>query len=77
MSTTEQVKKVIAEALSIDIEINDSDTLDDLGADSLDGIEIVMDLEERFDVEITDEDVTDATTVHDFIVVVENALEAK
>jgi len=77
MSTPEKVKKIIAEALSIDTEINDADTLEDLGADSLDGIEIVMDLEERFDIEISDEDVTDATTVHDFIVVVENALAEK
>jgi len=77
MSTSKKVKKVITDALSINTEIEDSVTLDDLGADSLDGLEIVMDLEEKFNVSISDEDVANTTTVHDFIVVVENALAKK
>tara|TARA_B100001113_G_C21093364_1_gene615397 strand:- start:597 stop:839 length:243 start_codon:yes stop_codon:yes gene_type:complete len=61
----EQIKKVITEQLGVsEDEINmDSSYTDDLGADSLDTVELVMALEENFDTEIADEDAEKLTTV--------------
>jgi acyl carrier protein len=59
------VKKIIAEQLSLkedDIK-SGSSFIEDLGADSLDMVELVMALEERFDTEISDEDSQKITTV--------------
>lgn len=66
MSTNEErVKKVIIEKLGVKEEEvkNDSSFVDDLGADSLDTVELVMALEEEFDTEIPDEDAEKITTV--------------
>lgn len=54
----ERVKKIIVEQLAADIsEVkNDAKFVQDLGADSLDTVELVMALEEEFDIEIPDED---------------------
>tara|TARA_B100001142_G_scaffold188743_1_gene187900 strand:- start:507 stop:749 length:243 start_codon:yes stop_codon:yes gene_type:complete len=61
----EQIKKVITEQLGVsEDEINmESSYTDDLGADSLDTVELVMALEENFDTEIADEDAEKLTTV--------------
>jgi acyl carrier protein len=59
MSTVEQqVKKIVAEQLGVKEEevTNDASFVDDLGADSLDTVELVMALEEEFETEIPDED---------------------
>ncbi len=63
----EKVKKIIAEQLGVDeSEItNESHFIDDLGADSLDTVELVMALEEEFGIEIPDEDAEKIQTVGD------------
>ena len=63
------VKKIIAEQLGVnEAEIkNDSSFVDDLGADSLDTVELVMALEEEFECEIPDEDAEKITTVQQTI----------
>ena len=63
----EKVKKIIAEQLGVDeSEITDeSHFIDDLGADSLDTVELVMALEEEFGIEIPDEDAEKIQTVGD------------
>ena len=60
-----RVKKIIAEQLGVnEAEIkNESSFVDDLGADSLDTVELVMALEEEFETEIPDEDAEKITTV--------------
>lgn len=66
MSDNEQrVRKIVAEQLGVnESEIkNDSSFVNDLGADSLDTVELVMALEEEFGVEIPDEDAEKITTV--------------
>ena len=66
MSTVEQqVKAIVAEQLGVKAEqvTNDASFVDDLGADSLDTVELVMALEEAFEIEIPDEDAEKITTV--------------
>ncbi|MGC9162025.1 MAG: acyl carrier protein [Thiomonas sp.] len=66
MSDIEQrVKKIIAEQLGVaeDQVTNDKSFVDDLGADSLDTVELVMALEDEFHIEIPDEDAEKITTV--------------
>ena len=60
-----KVKKIVAEQLSVDeAEVTtESSFIDDLGADSLDTVELVMALEEEFGVEISDEDADKIRTV--------------
>jgi acyl carrier protein len=60
----ERVKKIVAEQLGVKDEIaNDASFVDDLGADSLDTVELVMALEEEFECEIPDEEAEKITTV--------------
>jgi acyl carrier protein len=65
----EAVKKVVAEQLGVsDSEVKkESSFVDDLGADSLDTVELVMALEENFGIEIPDEDAEKIKTVGDTI----------
>ena len=66
----EKVKKIIADHLGIDDMdkiTNDAKFIDDLGADSLDTVELVMAFEEAFDVEIPDEKAETILTVGDAI----------
>ncbi|WP_026959020.1 MULTISPECIES: acyl carrier protein [Aliagarivorans] len=66
MSTIEErVKKIIVEQLGVgeDEVKNEASFVDDLGADSLDTVELVMALEEEFDTEIPDEEAEKITTV--------------
>jgi acyl carrier protein len=60
-----RVKKIIEEQLGVGAEqvTNEASFIDDLGADSLDTVELVMALEEEFDIEIPDEDAEKMTTV--------------
>lgn len=64
-SVDERVTKIVAEQLGVaESEItNSSSFVDDLGADSLDTVELVMALEEEFDTEIPDEEAEKITTV--------------
>ncbi|AOY59579.1 MULTISPECIES: acyl carrier protein [Desulfococcus] len=63
----EKVKKIIAEKLSVDIDevIPEAAFVDDLGADSLDLVELIMSMEEEFDIEISDEDSEKMVKVQD------------
>ena len=65
MSGDERVKGIVAEQLdtSVDEINNESSFIDDLGADSLDTVELVMALEEEFDIEISDEEAENISTV--------------
>ncbi len=65
----ERVKKIVAEQLSVSDEqvTNDASFVDDLGADSLDTVELVMALEEEFEADIPDEEAEKIVTVQDAI----------
>lgn len=62
-----KVRNIVAEQLGVDVaEVKpDARILDDLGADSLDVVEMVMSLEEAFDIEVPDQDVEELRTVAD------------
>ena len=64
-----RVKKIVAEQLGVaEAEVkNESSFVEDLGADSLDNVELVMALEEEFDCEIPDEEAEKITTVQQAI----------
>jgi acyl carrier protein len=68
-SIEERVKKIIIEQLGVKPEevTNDASFVEDLGADSLDTVELVMALEEEFECEIPDEDAEKITTVQQAI----------
>jgi acyl carrier protein len=73
MSIEERIKKIICEQL----EVNEKDVapeasfVDDLGADSLDQVELIMAMEEEFDISISDEEAEKIVTVRDAIEYVE------
>ncbi len=69
MSVEERVKKIISEKLSVDLEevVPEASFVDDLGADSLDLVELIMSMEEEFDTDISDEDAEQIATVQDAI----------
>ncbi len=65
MAIEEKVKQIIVDQLGVNAEevTNEASFIDDLGADSLDTVELVMALEEEFDIEIPDEDAEKITKV--------------
>jgi acyl carrier protein len=75
LTIAERARKLIAEHLDHDIEnaADNASMMDDLGADSLDNVELLMAFEEEFDVEITDDEAENLLTVGDVI----KALETK
>ena len=74
MALLDDVNEVVIEQLDCDpAEVKeDSKFIEDLGADSLDVVELVMALEEKFDIEIPDEDAEKILTVADAIKYIEN-----
>ena len=64
-SIAERIKQIVAEQLGVDEDqvTSEASFMDDLGADSLDTVELVMALEEEFDIEISDEDAEKIQTV--------------
>ena len=64
-----KVKKIIAEKLGVDLEevVPEASFVDDLGADSLDLVELIMSMEEEFDTDIPDEEAEKIQTVQDAI----------
>ncbi|HLK59742.1 MAG TPA: acyl carrier protein [Chthonomonadaceae bacterium] len=78
MNTFERVRKVLVEQLDVseDEVTPTASIVDDLGADSLDVVEIIMGLEEEFDVEIPDEDAEKITTVQQIMDYVEEKAKA-
>ena len=65
----DKLRKIIAEQLSVDEEevVPEASFIEDLNADSLDLVELIMTLEEEFDVKISDEDAENIRTVQDAI----------
>ncbi|ALA95548.1 acyl carrier protein [Leptotrichia sp. oral taxon 212] len=70
----EKIKSIVADQLGVDEDqvTEDASFIDDLGADSLDTVELIMAFEEEFDVEIPDEDAQKIKTVKDVIEYIES-----
>ena len=69
----EKINKIITDTLKLTRPIKDSDRLDyDFGADPLDEIEIIMEIEEEFNIEISDRDAEMLVTIADFYALVES-----
>jgi acyl carrier protein len=68
-SNADRIKQIVAEQLGVDEDqvTTAASFMDDLGADSLDTVELVMALEEEFDIEISDEDAEKIQTVQNAI----------
>jgi acyl carrier protein len=79
MSVEQRVKQIIVEQLGVDESQvdNTASFVDDLGADSLDIVELVMAFEEAFDIDIPDEDAEKITTVKDAVEYIENKTAKK
>ena len=73
MNIEERVRNIIVEQLNVDAEsvTPDASFVEDLGADSLDIVELVMTMEEEFDLEIPDEDAEKIKSVGDVITYVQ------
>ncbi len=72
----EKLKKIISEVLNVDEQEITMDTtfVDDLGADSLDIFQIIMGLEEEFDIEIANEEAEKIATVGDAVEQIKSAI---
>ena len=70
----EKVKEVIVDQLGVEEDIikNDTSFIDDLGADSLDIVELIMSLEEEFDIQIPDNEAEKISTVGDVVEYIKN-----
>lgn len=77
MSTEEKVKKIISEQLGVEESqvTNEASFVEDLGADSLDNVELVMALEEAFEVDIPDTSAEKIQTVQQAIDYINNHVE--
>lgn len=75
MSVEEKVKEIIVDQLGVDDKqvTTGASFIDDLGADSLDTVELVMALEEEFDIEIPDDEAEKITKVQDAIDYIKNS----
>ena len=78
MSVETRVKEIIVENLGVDGDkvTSDASFVEDLGADSLDTVELVMAFEEEFNIEIPDEDAEKLTTVGEAVSYLKNKTEA-
>lgn len=72
----EKLKEIIADVLNVEVNDITEDTtfVDDLGADSLDIFQIIMGIEDAFDIEIENEDAEKITTVSDAVEQIKNAV---
>ncbi|MEZ3501922.1 MAG: acyl carrier protein [Lachnospiraceae bacterium] len=72
----EKLQEIIAEVLNVDADEITAETtfVDDLGADSLDVFQIIMGIEEEFDIEIANEDAEKIVSVGDAVEQIKNAL---
>lgn len=79
MAVADKVRSIIAEQLGVKLEEvkPEASFIDDLGADSLDTVELVMALEEEFGIEIPDEDAEKMSTVQDAIKYIEQKAQNK
>ena len=73
----DKIKDIIVEQLDVeeDAVTMEASITEDLGADSLDAVDLVMSIEESFDVEIPDEEVENIKTVGDIVKYIENKVE--
>ncbi len=73
-SYAEKVKQIISDQLGVDLAdvVEEASFVDDLGADSLDLVELIMAMEEAFNVEIADEEAETIRTVKDAVSYIEN-----
>jgi len=78
-SVADRVKKIVVEQLGVKEEevTNDASFVDDLGADSLDTVELVMALEEEFEIEIQDDQAEKITTVQQAIDFISEQVQEK
>lgn len=76
MNEFEKLKQIIAEVLNVDPEEVKMETtfMDDLGADSLDVFQIIMGIEEEFDIEVPAEAAEDIKTVEEAVELIRNAI---
>ncbi len=74
MSIFEKLQEMIADQLEIDAEdiTYDSNILDDLGADSLDVVDLVMSIEDEFGIEVPDEALENIRTIEDMVKYIED-----
>lgn len=74
----EKLQKIIAEVMNVDADEITMDTtfVDDLGADSLDVYQIIMGIEEEFDIEIPNEEAEKIVSVGDAVEAIKNAIDA-
>ena len=77
MTEFEKLQAIIADVLNVSLETITPDTtfVDDLGADSLDIFQIIMGIEEEFDIEIDNEEAEKITTVQDAVEQIKKAVE--
>ena len=70
----EKVKVILAEQFDVDEDslTNDTDLQDDLGADSLDVVDLLMSIEDEFDIEIPDEEIEHIRTVGELVNYIES-----
>jgi acyl carrier protein len=75
MSVEDKIKKIICEQLEVDEKdvVPEASFIDDLGADSLDQVELIMAMEEEFGISISDEEAEKIATVKDAIAYVEKS----
>ena len=73
----DKIKDIIVEQLDVEVDAvtMEASITEDLGADSLDVVDLVMSIEESFDVEIPDEEVENIKTVGDIVKYIENKVE--
>ncbi len=74
MALIDDIKEVVVEQLSVNADEvkDDAKFVEDLGADSLDVVELVMALEEKFDIEISDDEAEKIATVADVVAYIES-----
>ena len=74
MAINQEMVEIIVEQLSVEKDkvVSEASFVDDLGADSLDLVELIMAMEEKFDIEIPDEDAEKIVTVQDAVNYVDN-----
>lgn len=70
----EKIRNILAEQLDVDVNTVTSDALiaDDLGADSLDVVDLLMSIEDEFEIEIPDEEIENIKTVGNLVTYIEN-----
>ena len=78
MATIDKVKEIVADELSVEASIVTPQArfVEDLGADSLDVVELVMRFEEEFEIEIPDDDAEKITKVEDAVTYIDSKIEA-